>query len=91
VNRTQKLIIGWGLVIIGAVMVVGVLASTSSPAASSREAILKKYGIDNLPSKSGFDLQGLLLNPLLYLGVVLSVAGVVVLKGEDKGGVQDRN
>jgi hypothetical protein len=89
-NRTQKRIIGWALVAIGAVMVVGVLVNAySSPTASrlsaQTEAILKKYDLYNPPSKSGFfDLQGLLVNPLFYLGVALGVAGVVVLKGDSK-------
>jgi hypothetical protein len=56
-NKTQKRIIGGGLVIIGALMVTGVVVSNE---------------------------YEMLKSPLLYLGLIVIVAGVVVLKGDSK-------
>jgi len=58
-NRTQKHIIGWGLVIIGVLMVAGAVVRNDI---------------------------GMFQSPLLYLGLVVVVAGVVLLNGEDKTG-----
>jgi hypothetical protein len=57
-NKTQKRIIGGGLVIIGALMVTGVVVSNE---------------------------YEMLKSPLLYLGLIVIVAGAVVLKGDSKG------
>lgn len=56
-NRTQKRIIGWGLVFIGVVMVAGVVVNNENE---------------------------MLTSPLLYLGLVVLVAGAVVLKGDSR-------
>jgi hypothetical protein len=56
-NKIQKRIIGWGLVIIGVLMVTGVVVSNE---------------------------YEMLKSPLLYLGLIVIVAGVVVLKGDSK-------
>jgi hypothetical protein len=57
-NKTQKRIIGGGLVIIGALMVTGVVVSNE---------------------------YEMLKSPLLYLGLIVIVAGAVVLKGDSNG------
>jgi archaellum biogenesis protein FlaJ (TadC family) len=67
-NRTQKKIIGWALVLIGVAMIAGVVMHVWS--AWEEEDL-------NL-------IVDLLVNPLLYVGLIVAVAGVVVLKGDEK-------
>jgi hypothetical protein len=91
-NRAQKRIIGWALIVIGTMMVLGVVVNAYSSSTIGRldkttEDILNKYGLGGgqKPGKySNFDLQGLFVNPLFYLGVALGVGGVVALKGDTK-------
>lgn len=68
-NRTQKRIIGWGLVFIGVLMEAGVGVSI--------------LDITSRTYKNG--LNEMLKHPLLYFGLFLAVAGVAVLAGAGKG------
>ncbi len=54
-NMTHKRILGWGLVVIGVLMVAGVVVSNE---------------------------YQMLKSPILYLGLIVIVVGVVVLKGD---------
>jgi len=77
-NRTQKRILGWGLVFIGLVMVAGVVVSNRK---ISYDVVT--YG-DRTPRPPGGGQKDMLKSPLLYLGLVVVVAGAVVLKGDSK-------
>jgi hypothetical protein len=91
-NRTQKRIIGWALVAIGTMMVVGVVANSHQHFTALvprwSDDLISRYNLRQERMKvtrAKFDLGGLLVNPLFYIGVVLAVGGVVVLKGDTKG------
>ena len=65
-NRTQKKIIGWALVLIGVGMIAGVIMHAWS-------------------AWEDLNLIGdLLVSPLFYIGIIMAVVGVVVLKGDQK-------
>jgi hypothetical protein len=92
-NRTQKRIIGFALVIIGLAMVVGAIVNawpTRSGLYVSNEIreLMKKYSLST-PSYSGPSIASLLfsellVSPLFYIGIILGVAGAVVLMGDEK-------
>jgi len=63
-NRTQKRILGWGLIGVGTMMLVGAVYDAWQWASAN--------------------LDHLFIHPLLYVGIITVVAGVVVLKGEKK-------
>ena len=90
-NRTQKRIIGWALVAIGTMMVVGVVANShhhyTALVPRWSDDLISRYNLRQERMKvtrAKFDLEGLLVNPLFYLGAALGVGGVVVLKGDSK-------
>ena len=67
-NRTQKKIVGWALVLVGVAMIAGIVMQVGS--AWEEEDL-------NL-------IVDLLVNPLFYVGLIIAVAGIVVLKGDEK-------
>jgi len=70
-NRTQKKILGWALIAIGVLMVLG--AVVSNPTINSIRGNIIRGGIEDI-----------FKSPLLYLGLFVGVAGAVVLAGHSK-------
>ena len=67
-NRTQKKILGWSFIAISVLMVTGVVVS--NPVVYNARGIQISGGLEDIVK-----------SPLLYLGLLVGVAGAVVLAG----------
>lgn len=76
--KANKKIIGWALVLLGAVVSVGRFIQSLKPVERSGT-----YYIYSWTRVHDF-LQQFFLNPILYGGIALIVAGLVIIKGQKK-------
>jgi len=84
-NKTQKKIIGWALISIGVVMVVGAVVNEWPVRWTQRDMeMYRKSGAIRIQQDFGVLFKGLLTSPFFYLGLLLGVGGVVVLRGDNK-------
>lgn len=78
-NRSQRLISGWSSILIGLCIVVGgVLNLSSFRSVWQLDAVANRY-------RNVFDfgqlMKDLLVSPPFYIGLVLVIVGVVIMKG----------
>ena len=73
-NRTQKQIIGWAIITIGAMLLVAVLASTEIPT---------HYGYQYFPDDILDFFKAILVSPYFFGCLVFFVVGLLTIKGGD--------